>query len=130
MARRWPGILAAVALVCTQTQGGPRTAVSVDARMNGKTVALGKGQSLEVSLEENPSTGYRWSLAGALTPVLQMSADRLDAPGGMPGRPGTRHLRYTAVGKGGGDLELVYTRSWEKDTPPARRFLLHVRVRK
>jgi inhibitor of cysteine peptidase len=106
----------------------------VDDSFDGRQITLHPGETLEVRLSENPSTGYRWkeaeqSQAGSMN-VLRKVDDAFESPPGqrVPGRPGTRILRFEATTSGGADLVLQYGRSWNSGAQPARTFRLRVRV--
>ncbi len=102
--------------------------VQVDKNANNTETALAVGQTLEVSLAENPTTGFRWELKAAGEPACAPRGDTFDAPASGVGKSGTHHWRFEAVGKGTGNIELAYRRSWEQDKPPAETFKLTVRV--
>ena len=107
-------------------RGGAR--VQVDQSSNNKEVNLAAGQTLEIALAENPTTGFRWELKAAGGPACAARGDTLDAPAAGVGKSSTRRWRFEAVGKGTGTIELVYRRAWEQDKPPAETFRLTVRV--
>jgi inhibitor of cysteine peptidase len=117
-------------VACVHAQ--QRNMIQVDETFHGREVALQVGQTLKVSLSENASTGYQWSIPSELnsnlTPVLRKREETVETPDGPPGRPGVRHLYFEAVAAGVADLEIHYRRSWERDTPPARKFTLRVLV--
>jgi inhibitor of cysteine peptidase len=106
--------------------------VQVDDTFNGREVALSASEMLEVRLSENPSTGHRWTQPeesrSGWTAILRQVDDTFESAGTVPGKSGTRILRFEAIGAGDADLLLQYRRSWDKDAEPARRFRLHVRV--
>jgi inhibitor of cysteine peptidase len=106
--------------------------VQVDDTFDGRKVALGAGEMLEVRLSENPSTGHRWTQPeesrSGWTAILRQVDDTFESAGTVPGKSGTRILRFEAIGAGDSDLLLQYRRSWDKDAEPARSFRLHVRV--
>jgi len=95
-------------------------------------VDLRVGETLEISLSENASTGYQWMIsaesAQKLDKVLRERESSVEGAGGTPGKPGVRHFNFEALGPGTAELELEYRRSWEAGKAPARRFSLHVRV--
>jgi inhibitor of cysteine peptidase len=102
---------------------------------NGRTVKLAAGESLEISLAENPTTGYRWQLtAGATeeagTPCSFVKDSFESGRAELPGQGGIHRWQFQAVEPGVCKIELEYRRSWEKDKPPERTFRLHVEVRK
>ena len=102
--------------------------VQVDKSANNTETVLAAGQTLEISLAENPTTGFRWELKAAGEPACAARGDTFDAPSPGVGKSGTRRWRFEAVGKGTGNIELIYRRSWEQDKPPAETFRLTVRV--
>jgi len=98
----------------------------------GKTVDLTVGQSIEIRLPENATTGYRWSVKAIDTSVCEIVADERLAPGKIiPGAPGEHRWRLRATHAGACMLQLVYGRSWQSDASPARTFKvrLHVAVK-
>jgi predicted secreted protein len=115
---------------CVHAQ--PRKMIQVDNTFDGREVTLQAGDTLEVSLSENASTGHQWSippeLKRKLAPALREREETVEAPGGPPGRPGVRHLYFEAVAAGTADLEIHYRRSWESNKQPTRKFRLHVLV--
>jgi inhibitor of cysteine peptidase len=110
-----------------------RKMIQVDDTFHGREVALQVGQTLQVSLSENASTGYQWSISpelkNKLAPVFREREETVQAADGPPGKPGVRHLTFEAVAAGTADLEIHYRRSWENDKPPARTFKLRVLIR-
>lgn len=101
----------------------------IDEKGDGTEVTAQPGQTLEVTLAENLTTGYTWKLLSAGAPVLRLEADRYDAPAaqrvGAPGRH-TWVIRVAATGDA--TLELAYARPWET-VEPIRRFSLRVKSR-
>jgi inhibitor of cysteine peptidase len=102
--------------------------IQVDKSANNTQTVLAAGQTLEISLPENPTTGFRWELKAAGEPVCAARGDTFDAPAAGIGKSGTRRWRFEAVGKGTGNIELIYRRAWEQDKPPAETFRLTVRA--
>lgn len=102
---------------------------------NGRTVKLAAGESLEIALAENPTTGYRWQrakqAAGDVGSPCPFAKDDFEPDrAGMPGAGGTHRWQFHAVEPGVCEIELEYRRSWEKDKLPERTFRIHVEVRK
>ena len=85
-----------------------------------------------VKLPGTAGTGYSWKVAKNKEEVL--------APDGKPevksnakdekivGGPQTWIFRFKAAAVGASELEVIYQRPWEKDTPPARTFKATVKV--
>jgi len=106
--------------------------IEVDEADNGGQFELELGKLLVVTLESNPSTGYRWELIENNDSVLKQfgqaefkSSDTGDSP--MVGAGGWEILRFKAVSAGQTTLELVYHRSWE-DAEPLKTFSIQVTV--
>ena len=72
--------------------------------------------SFSVSVDENPTTGYRWNQKIADESIVKLAKDDYIAPqsNGMVGAGGTRAFTYTAVAPGKTTIVLNYERSWEK----------------
>ena len=106
--------------------------VQVDESFNGREVVLHVGDTLEVKLSENATTGHKWSVLpqpdGELNKILRDGEQRVEAVDKPPGSPGVRYIDFEAIGTGSARLELQYRRVWEKDAAPGRRFGLSVRV--
>jgi predicted secreted protein len=106
--------------------------VDVNEADNGGQVELELGKLLVVTLESNPSTGYRWELLENNESILKQfgqaefkSSDAGDSP--IVGAGGWEIFRFKAVSAGQTTLELVYRRSWE-DAEPLKTFSIQVTV--
>jgi len=107
--------------------------VQANDSFNGRQVELRVGETLEISLSENASTGFQW--VGApdsehkAEKILHQGQPVAEAAGSPPGKPGVRHFYFEALEPGTVELELHYRRPWETAKPPARKFRLRIRVR-
>jgi inhibitor of cysteine peptidase len=103
--------------------------LTIDHGSAERAVELKLGETMEVRLAENPSTGFRWIVAADGEPNCSLVGER--APGGAtrPGQP--RQHRWQIRGKAAGrcEVELVYRRPWET-AAPAQIVSLHIRVTK
>jgi inhibitor of cysteine peptidase len=110
----------------------PPKVMKADDSFNGRQVEIRVGETLEVRLSENASTGYRWAIlpesARKFDKVLHERGQAAEGAGSPPGKPGTRDFRFEAVEPGAVELELEYRRPWEAGKAPTRRFKLRVRV--
>jgi inhibitor of cysteine peptidase len=95
---------------------------------NGREVMLAMGEAMELSLAENPTTGYHWELNERGEPVCDLVKDDFEAPTGAPGSGGVHRWQFRAVKPGSGEIGLQYRRPWEKDAAPARTYQVSVRV--
>jgi inhibitor of cysteine peptidase len=100
---------------------------------DGNTITLKVGERFDVTLAGNPSTGFSWEviqgLGGVIEQVGKPDYRSSSSDKNVVGAPGTLTFHFRAAAKGSADLKLVYHRSWEKDTPPAKTFHLTAEVR-
>ena len=97
---------------------------------NGTEINLAAGETLEVRLEENRSTGFKWVLESSSKAgegVLALVGDSFEK-GEAVGQPGTHRWEFRAERAGSGTITLSYQRPWEGKASPARSFKLNVRV--
>lgn len=85
------------------------------------------GESLPITLESNPSTGYYWELTQA-DPSLafQVGESVFQAKSDLLGAPVNQTIYLEGVGEGVASLQFIYRRPWAKDDPPKRRTTIQV----
>ena len=97
---------------------------------SGRTAELAVGETVEISLPENPTAGFRWTVTAVDRAVCEVVADERVAPDtSIPGAPGEHRWTVRGVHSGECALELGYGRSWQRGASPARVFRLRLRVR-
>jgi len=104
--------------------------VQLTAADNGTEIELKKEQSLLITLEANPTTGYQWDLVEPPEEhILQQVGAILFKPDtNLPGASGVQTIRFEAVGPGKTALKLFYHRPWETDVAPEEIFYIPVVV--
>ena len=120
------------ALILTESRDMSKE-VHIDANDDGSQVELEQGQILVVTLESNPTTGYRWEQAETQESILEQigEAEFMPSETGEPplvGAGGWEIFRFTAVSTGQMTLRLVYRRPWEEGVEPLKTFSLQVTV--
>jgi inhibitor of cysteine peptidase len=99
-----------------------------DADDDGSRATLGVGDTFEVRLAGNPSTGYMWEVEPNAEPVCRMVGEPEFIPEStLVGAPGEFVFDFEVVSIGSEDLKLVYHRSWE-DAEPLDTFGLTLNV--
>ncbi|MBC8249470.1 MAG: protease inhibitor I42 family protein, partial [Anaerolineales bacterium] len=94
---------------------------------NGCLAELNKDQTLVITLESNPSTGYSWEVAEINEDILhQVGEAEFEQMSPLLGAPEKQILRFKPVGAGQSTLRLVYRRPWEKGVEPAGEFSIQV----
>jgi inhibitor of cysteine peptidase len=92
--------------------------VQVTEEVNGTQINLIEGDTLLVTLESNPSTGYRWEIDAIAPEVLQQVGEPLFQPSSNQlGAGGTETFRFFVVGTGASVLRLFYRRPFEDEDP-------------
>ena len=106
-------------IVCLLLAAAILTAAGAGADAADQTLELTVGQQAAIELEENPSTGYRWTIdAKAGVNALILRIDDLgfsqDAGGKrLLGAPGIHRWSIAATSAGSAGVTFVYARSWE-----------------
>ena len=116
-----------MATACSPQQQEVEATIADD----GHEKQLKKGQTLVVTLEGNPTTGYSWEVVDPLDEQVlrQVGEAEFKAESEALGAGGVQILRFEAVNAGKATLKLVYHRPWEKDVEPLETYSLQVVVR-
>jgi predicted secreted protein len=110
--------------------------INLNIDYNGRQMELTKGQTLNVTLEANPSTGYSWEVVELNNNIIrqigeaeyqQISNFTKEHP--MVGAPVMQTFQFEVINTGQTTLKLVYRRSWEKDVAPLNNFSIDLVVR-
>lgn len=97
---------------------------------SGSRQTLAVGQQLKISLDSNPTTGYRWAVDGTLPPQLeQVGQSKYTAQSSAIGAAGVEVWTFVGKSVGTGALKLKYWRSFEPTAAPFRTFEVGVEVR-
>ena len=94
----------------------------IDQTFNQREIAVAKLDTFELSLPENPTTGYRWEFRSNGEPVCRLVSTEFDASLGGIGSGGNRRWRFQVAETGVATIKLVYQRAFETDKPPAKSF--------
>ena len=110
--------------------GSPKE-IALDEKDDGTQIELEQGQTLAITLNSNPTTGYSWAPNEGQTGdvLVLIGKPEYKSKSNLIGGGGTETLRFRADRPGTTTLELVYRRPWEKDAKPAQTYALDVNVR-
>jgi len=96
---------------------------------NGSRIEVSTGTSIQISLPENPTTGYRWAIdrmdEGSLTTTAQ---EYTLGEGSGFGGGGVRRFTFNAIGSGETILALKNWRDWEGEDSAIDRFQVTIVV--
>jgi inhibitor of cysteine peptidase len=125
-------VLLAVALFSQAAFAATKTITDAD---KGGIVHLKAGDTLELRLNSNPTTGFMWYLKKESTRMLKLTGQSETKPpepaAGQPvmvGQPIFQVFEFLASQSGDGALLLHYVRSWEAPSPDEQQFQIHVVV--
>ncbi len=100
---------ALLALASCATTPPPR---AIDASADGSRITLAPGQTLRVTVEANPATGYRWVVDKGAAAVLQPVGQPLYTPSStsapLVGGGGTMTFEFVAAAAGSDTLQMAY----------------------
>ncbi|MDD5627810.1 MAG: protease inhibitor I42 family protein [Elusimicrobia bacterium] len=114
-------------------EAGTEQAVNkVDAVAQPSQVEIAAGETFEIKLPCNPTTGYNWELQSInrkiAAPTGPVEFRQSPAQPGMVGVGGTCVLAVKGVKPGKTKAVLVYRRPWEKKEKPAQIFKAEIKV--
>jgi inhibitor of cysteine peptidase len=102
--------------------------VALNAQDNGNRIAHPANEQLEISLAENPTTGFRWSFVD-LDPSVHVTEDTYDLASDVTPGAATNHIfRLTFSEPGEYALALRLWREWEGDASIMDRYGVTVDV--
>jgi inhibitor of cysteine peptidase len=125
---RWSFLFVLLAVAFSSQAAFAATTVITDADKGGE-VHLKAGDTLELRLKANPTTGYMWYLRKNPMPLLKLTGQSQTEPTepGV-GRPVFQIFEFQAKQPGDGVLLLHYVRSWDPPLPDEEQFQVHVLV--
>ncbi len=84
--------------------------------MTKESMRVHVGQTFEVSLEGNPTTGFRWEmqLPSAAAALVAFENENFEANTSQVGAPAVQRFRFSALAPGRVNLVFKYRRAWEK----------------
>ena len=125
---RWLFLFALLSATLFSQAAFAATKVITDADKGG-TVRLKAGETLELRLKSNPSTGYMWYVKKESTNLLKLTGQsQTEATEPGVGRPVFQVFKFEPKRLGQGVLLMHYVRSWEPPTPDDEQFDLRVNI--
>jgi predicted secreted protein len=127
------GFILAAVIGVALASGGGTGATTVSAADSGSTIELAVGETLTVTLESNPTTGFSWALAANSDEAVLQEVDHeyvADASAETPlaGAGGVENWTFKALAKGETTISMEYSRPWEGGEKAAQTFDLTVAV--
>ncbi len=98
----------------------------IDEHDAGRDTGLAVGDTLELCLSENPTTGYRWYMEWSGEPVSTALDDTYEPSADRPGSGGRHCWRFQAVRTGRATLTARSHRHWEQGESQTLTFAVRV----
>ena len=96
---------------------------------NGKLIKLRQGDVIIVSLQETPTTGYRWTVDNIDETILEIQNEGFRiAPKAGIGGSGARTFSFRAITVGSVNLKLKLWREWLGDSSITEHYSLTIKV--
>ncbi len=96
---------------------------------SGSTITLHTGETLEIVLPANPTTGYTWEVKSGSETLLKQQGEPVFTPDSKAlGSEGRMIFRFDVVAVGKGSLVLLYRRTFEPEVKPLRTFGIRIVV--
>jgi predicted secreted protein len=100
---------------------------------NGDTVELQIGETMELKLESNPTTGYSWfpdeDTDNTIIKLTSTEYNQTKKAEKLVGSGGFEYFFFEALSSGSTELVLNYERPWEEDEEPVNTFRLDIEVK-
>jgi predicted secreted protein len=91
---------------------------SVAQLASNTTVSTSVNEDFQITLDSNPSTGYRWLVTSLDETVVRLVNDEYIAPGSsLVGASGNQVLTFEALKEGQILIKMEYARPWEPQSP-------------
>ena len=114
------------AVSCPIPEKAPKTMLLLVEKDNDRTVDIHPGETVQISLPENATTGYRWEIDRYDEAVIKMLATEPHYMDSAVGSGGTVAFIFQGKKTGIGEIALKHWRSWEGDASVIARF--HIRL--
>lgn len=114
---------------CGNELGSGQKPLVVGQGANDSTRKVVAGRLVEIRLESNASTGYKWVPEALDDNRVELLDDQYGTQRGAAiGASGEQVLTFKALRPGTAEIELVYVRPWEKDARPAKTYKLDLEI--
>ena len=106
--------------------GNPIQLYQID---SGRVIKMKSGDTLEIVLDANPTTGYQWKALPWDTEVIeQIDKPVYKSKSEAIGSGGKLTFYFKALSTGQTPLKFIYFRDFEKDVPPIKSFKVTIVV--
>jgi inhibitor of cysteine peptidase len=116
------------AVFCANAEEAPQTMLSLVEADSGRTIDIRPGETVQITLRENATTGYRWAIDHYDEEFIEAFATEPHYPSKSIGAGGEVAFVFQAKKIGTGEIVLKQWRHWEGDSSVIARFRLRLNV--
>jgi inhibitor of cysteine peptidase len=113
---------------CAYAEEAPKTMLSLVARDSGRTIDIGSGETVQITLPENATTGYRWAIDHYDEEFIKALASEPHYPAKAVGSGGEVAFLFQGTKTGTGEIVLKQWRQWLGDSSVVARFRVRLNV--
>ena len=114
--------------LCADIEEAPMTMLLPTQRDTDRTLEIHLGDSVQISLPENATTGFRWAIDRYDEEYLEVVATESHYPENALGSGGDVSFVFRAKKVGTGEIVLKNWRHWEGDSSVTNRFRVRLRL--
>lgn len=104
--------------------------LKIGKEVHGKTIGIRLSGRIELSIDENPTTGYIWAIDAIDENVLQLEKSEFNLTAGTGiGGGGLRVFFFSPVAVGHVNVGLKLWREWEGEASVTERLSFAVRIK-
>ena len=107
------------------------TTITINENNLKEKYSLRKSDIIEVILNANPSTGYKWEIVSINTTKVKTVDETYTAKvanENIGGSGGSKIYLFEAINRGDTIIKLKYSRPFEKDLPPKKQFEINLEI--
>jgi predicted secreted protein len=120
-------LMLAIALIAAGKHSG--ITLRLEQADSGSTITLHPGDTLEIVLQGNPTTGYTWEVKPGSEALLKQKGGPEFTPDSKAlGSEGRMTFRFDVIAVGKASLVLLYRRTFEPEARPLRTFGIRIVV--
>src|SRR5437879_7862592 len=95
---------------------------------NGKTIQVRVDDEIQIVLDSNPTTGYRWTIEKSDETLLTLKQDQFSASSRLMGSSGTQLFTFVAKRAGTAHLHFKYWRLFVGEKSVTRRLTVAIQI--
>lgn len=96
---------------------------------NGKTIPVHVDDEIQIALDSNPTTGYRWTIENSDEALLTLKQDHFSASSRLMGSSGTQVFTFVAQRAGTVHLHFAYGRTFIGEQSITRRWTVAIQIK-